>query len=410
MPTPAILHVDMDAFFASVAQLDHPELAGKPVIVGGHSTQRGVVASASYEARAHGVHSAMPIAQAIALCPHAICVPVAMGRYRQVNRQVRQIWDRFAPVVETAGLDEAYLDITGTEALLGPPKKVESDLRAAILAETNLSASVGGGTSKLVAKMASRACKPAGVLWIEPGTERQWLLGHDVALMPGIGPVTQKRLRAMGVDTIGDLAGFPTDILASRFGVHGVELQAAACGRDTRAVTPAGLAKSISAEETFDADSSDRDFLHRRVLDLSCDVGYRLRQAGLVAATITAKVRLGRGFETIERSVTLPAATQDDDTICRAAWDRVISAWDRSDAVRLLGVRASKLRPSLQLSLFDPAGGPAGQESRPVDGIPRSLPAGLNEVLDAVRERFGYEAITRGALLKEPRRQSISGD
>ncbi len=379
-----ILHVDMDAFFASVAQREHPEWRGKPVIVGGHSTKRGVVASASYEARAFGVRSAMPLYKAYELCPHAIRVPVAMEQYREINGQLRGIWERFAPVVEPVGFDEAYLDMTGTERLLGPLEAVAYALRDAIACETGLSASVGGGTSKLLAKVASKAAKPAGVCIVRPGEEEAWLHPRDVGIIPGVGERTQERLRQLGISTVGQLAGVSLAYLTAQFGVQGADLCLVAQGKDPRPVSPAGPPKSIGGEETFDQDSADPVFLRRALLKIACELGYRLRRHDYLAGTISAKVRYAKTFQTVERSVTLALPTQDDEEIYATAWDLVKAGWDGRKPLRLIGASLSNFRPDAQLSLFE--------GSKP-----------LTEALDRLKDRYGTGVIRRGSLTRPDR-------
>ncbi len=385
----SIMHVDMDAFFASIAQLDNPSLRGKPVIVGGHSIKRGVVASASYEARAFGVRSAMPLYKAVELCPHAIRVTVRMDRYREVNRQLQEIWGRFAPLVEPVGFDEAYLDMTGTEALLGPPEQVAYAIRAAILAETQLSASVGAGSSKLLAKIASKAAKPSGVCVVPQGEEMEWLHPRDVGLIPGVGHRTRERLEALNIRTIGQLADESLEKLIEDFGAQGADLYLIAQGKDPRPVTPGGPPKSIGGEETFDGDSADPVYLRRRLLKIVCELGYRLRKQGLTAATVSAKLRYAKTFETLERSLTLLAASDDDDVFYETAWKLLKAGWDGKRPLRLVGATLSNFQPNAQLTLFSM-------------GKSRNSTA-LHQALDNIRGRYGLEAVQRGALVGDRR-------
>lgn len=380
----AILHVDMDAFFAAVAQRDHPEWRGKPVIVGGHSVKRGVVASASYEARAFGVRSAMPLYKAYELCPHAIRVPVDMAAYRRVNAQLRTLWERFAPVVEPLGFEEAYLDMTGTERLLGPMEAVAYALRDAIACETGLSASVGGGSSKLLAKVASKAAKPAGVCIVRAGEEEAWLHPREVGILPGVGERTLERLQQLGIRTIGQLTTISEPLLRAHFGLLGTDLSEMARGRDPRPVSPGGPPKSIGGEETFDRDSADPVFLRRVLLGIACDLGYRLRRHDFLAGTISAKVRYAKTFQTLERSMTLSVPTQDDARIHAAAWELLESAWDGRKPLRLIGASLSNFKPDSQLSLFE---------------APASA---LTETLDKLRDRYGATAVRRGSLMIPP--------
>lgn len=383
----SILHVDMDSFFAAVAQRDNPSLKGKPVVVSGHSIKRGVVASASYEARAYGVRSAMPLYKAKELCPQVILVPVEMGKYRHINHQIQEIWERFAPLVEPVGFDEAYLDVTGTEALLGPAEQVALAVKAAIFEETMLTASVGSGTSKLLAKVASKAAKPAGVCIIPPGDEEAWLHAKDVGVIPGVGPHTQDRLHKLGIKTIGQLAGVSQAFLLAHFGHQGVDLHAIARGRDPRPVTPGGPPKTMGGEETFDVDSSDPVHLRRVILKVVCELGYRLRKQGFAASTLSVKVRYAKTFETFERSKTLLVASDDDDEFYELAWALVENAWDGKRPLRLIGASLSNFKPNTQLSLWSSS--ERGSKA-------------LNEALDRLRDRFGWGAVQRGALIRRP--------
>lgn len=385
MKTRSILHVDMDAFFASIAQRDNPEWRGKPVIVGGHSSKRGVVSSASYEARAFGVHSAMPLYKAYEYCPQAIRATVEMDKYREVNAQLQEIWARFAPVVEPVSFDEAYLDMSGTETLLGPIGIVAYALQGAIKAETGLNCSVGGGTSKLLAKIASKAAKPMGVCVIAPGNEIAWLHPREIGVIPGVGPQTYARLIRLGICTVGQLSDAGLGYLTSHFGAQGADLYTIAQGKDPRPVTPGGPPKSMGGEETFDKDSADPVFLRRALLKIVCDLGYRLRRHGFLASTISAKIRYGKTFETVERSTTLVAGADDEDTFYEVAWNLVNAAWDGRRPLRLVGATLSNFKPNSQLALF-----PMGAR--------KTSPA-LTNALDHLRDRFGTGAVQRGSLL-----------
>ncbi|HEY9766863.1 MAG TPA: DNA polymerase IV [Chroococcales cyanobacterium] len=380
----SILHVDMDAFFASVAQRDRPELLGKPVIVGGHSTRRGVVASASYEARACGVHSAMPIFKALECCPQAVLVPVEMGKYRRISAQLLEIWGNFSPLVEALGFEEAYLDMTGSELLLGPVQLVAYAIRKAILLETGLSASVGGGSSKLLAKVASKTAKPAGVCVIPAGEEESWLYPRAVSVIPGVGPRTEERLLQFGIKTVGQLAKIPFSFLVSHFGAQGADFYAIARGQDPRVVCPGGPPKSMGGEETFDEDSSDPVFLRRLILKIVCELGYRLRKQNFLASTLSVKVRYGKTFETVERSRTFPFPLDDDEAFYEAAWELVQVAWDGKSPLRLIGTTFSNFHPNSQLSLFR-----------------KEKNIRLLEELDRLRDRYGLEAVRRASLLDE---------
>jgi DNA polymerase-4 len=382
-----IVHVDMDAFFAAIAQRDDPALRGRPVIVGGHSVNRGVVASASYEARAHGIRSAMPIHRAIELCPHAVRVPVQMETYREVHRELVVIWQSFSPLVESVAFDEAYLDLTGCERLMGPVEGVARRLRERILAVTRLSASVGAGSSKLMAKVASKAAKPAGVLIIPTGDEEAWLHPRPVSLLPGVGPRMQEKLARLGIHTVGQLAHLDWPFLEAHFGEAGLDLHRMARGHDPRPVQPGGPPKSVGGERTFERDSADPVFLRRTLLDLACDVAYRLRRYRLAARTVTVKVRDGKTFQTLERSMTLTVPTQDEDILHGRAWDLLGRAWEGQRALRLVGLSTSGLVHDGQLALFE-TGGREGKQA-------------LLKAIDGLRSRHGAAVVRRAACLSE---------
>ena len=384
LPDRVILHVDMDAFFASVAQRDDPALRGKPVVVGGHSIRRGVVSSASYEARAFGVRSAMPIAEALARCPHAVVVPAAMARYREVNLQLRAIWARHAPVVEVASFDEAYLDLTGCRALLGDPADVARAIQRDILAETGVTCSVGVATSKLLAKVASKRHKPRGLCVVPAGEEAAWLAPLAIGELHGVGPATAGKLQKLGIVRVGQLLEVPEALLVRHLGPGGAHLPAMARGHDDRPVSPHGAAKSIGAETTFDRDVAARDRLEAVLRDLVQEVAFRARRAGVVGRTVTVKVRY-HDFETIGRARTLPQATDDDDAIADAALALLAEHAAPGRQVRLLGVTLSQLGTVAQLSWL----APPRAEARKA----------LNEALDLLRERHGLFVVSRGTHL-----------
>lgn len=380
-----ILHVDMDAFFASIAQRDNPQLRSKPVIVGGHNTRRGVVASASYEARAFGVRSAMPIYQALERCPHAIVVPVEMDKYREVNHQLQEIWGDFSPLVEPLGFEEAYLDLTGTERLLGPLEEIAHRLKQAIQEETGLSCSVGGATTKLLAKIASKTFKPGGVGVIPKEEELHWLHAKDIAIIPGIGPKSQERLHRLGITTVGQLAQVPLEMLVSYLGPWGAELHAISQGMDPRPITPCGPPKSLGSEQTFEEDILDPAVIRRILLATSDKLAYRLRLQRVLASTLSLKIRYGKSFVTQERSHTLVVPTDQENQIYQCACELLNKTWDQGWALRLVGIRASNLKNAAQLSLFEPEA-----SNR------------LSTALDQLRARHGYRVVTRGALVRSP--------
>ncbi len=323
-----ILHVDLDAFYASVEVLDNPALAGKPVLVGG-TGPRGVVAAASYEARRFGVHSAMPMARARRLCPHAVVLPPRFEVYGAKSRAVHQIFAAFTPVIEPIALDEAFLDVTGALHLLGAGAEIGAAIRARVRAETGLVASVGVAANKLLAKLASDDAKPDGMLVVESGTELAFLHPHPVQRLWGVGPATLGRLERFGVETIGDLAALPEATLVDALGrAHGHQLHELAQGRDNRAVEPDRETKSIGQEETFPHDVADREALRREVFRMAERVGDRLRDHGFAGRTVTLKVRFP-DFRTITRSATLPEPFSESSEIVRLAppsWRRSTSA------------------------------------------------------------------------------------
>jgi DNA polymerase-4 len=372
----------MDAFFAAIEQNDRPELRGRPVLVGGAANARGVVSTASYEARAFGARSAMPMATALRLCPHAVVVPPRMRRYREVSARVFRIFDEFAPLVEPVSVDEAFLDVTGCEALFGPPEGIARRLKERIRAETALTASVGVAPNKFLAKLGSDLEKPDGLVVIAPERVQAVLDPLPVGRLWGVGQATLARFEALGVRTVGDVRRLPPAAVVRQFGAAGEQFLRLARGEDDRLVTPDQQAKSISHEVTFPEDVAELDTLRRVVLHQTEDVAYRLRRHGLLARTVTLKIRLG-DFTTLTRGATLAEPTHATADLWRAARD-LLAGWHRGSAspVRLIGVAASQLSgaESRQLSLFE--------EKR--------REAQLDAALDALRARFGPDAVRRG--------------
>jgi DNA polymerase-4 len=380
-----ILHVDMDAFYASVEQRDNPELRGRPVIVGGVGN-RGVVSAASYEARRFGVRSAMPTATAHRLCPKGVFLPVRMGHYAQIARQIREILLSITPLVEPLSLDEAFLDVRGYEPLLGSAPHIARGIKDRIRADTGLTASVGVAPNKFLAKLASDHGKPDGLVIVPPEHVAEFLAPLPVSRLWGVGAQAEKRLHALGVRTIGQLAGLPERVLADHFGKAGRHLGALAHGRDERAVTPDRQAKSISTETTFPEDVGDRVVLRAWLLDLVDELGGRLRQEGVRARTVELKLR-SSDFRTRTRSLSLPEATDVTDALWRAALPILErSLTNEMLPLRLLGVGAANLsrQALVQGQLFD-------------DGRKRS--EDLDQTIDAIRGRLGRGAIRRGSLL-----------
>ncbi len=381
-----ILHVDLDAFFAAVEQRDRPELRGRPVVVGGGggADRRGVVSAASYEARRFGVRSAMPLRTAAALCPQAVFLPVDGAKYVAVSREVMAILRRYTPRVEQVSIDEAFLDVAGSEALFGPPDAIAVAIKAAIRAEIGLTASVGVAATKLIAKVASDLRKPDGLVVVPAGEEAAFLAPLPISRLWGVGDKTRVALADFGVRTIGDLAAIPPDALRRRFGEHGAQLAERARGIDPSTVEEPQDARSISHEHTFDVDTSDREVIERTLLGLSEGVAGRLRTAGLRAGTVAVKVRAS-DFSTHTRQRTLAEPTDLADPIWRTSLE-LARPLLRGTRVRLLGVAASNLVEPSQLPLFVEA----------EDERQRRTVAAVDEI----RRRFGPRAVTRARLLE----------
>jgi len=340
-----IFHVDMDAFFVSVEELFDPSLKGKAVVVGGRPNERGVVSAASYEARKFGVHSAMPLRTAYKLCSHAIFVDGHPERYRDCSEKVFEVLNRFSPQVEMASIDEAYLDMTGTERLHGPPLRAAHLLHEAMREATRLNCSIGVATSRLVAKISSDQAKPNGVLRVMPGQEARFLAPLDVRKVPGVGKVTEKSLHALGILKIGDLARFDEAFLESRFGKWGLALAGKARGLDAGGWFDSEVGadtdpKSISHEHTYNQDTADVGTLEATLARLSEMVGRRLRENKSHARTVQLKLRY-KDFTTITRAHSLEHATQIDTEIFEQARALFRKNWKPGRQVRLLGVHVS---------------------------------------------------------------------
>jgi DNA polymerase IV len=352
-----VLHVDLDAFYSSVHQRDDPGLRGKPVAVAGRSG-RAVVMGASYEARAFGVHSAMPLHEALGRCPELVVVPPEHGRYREASRHVHAIFRRFTSPekIEGIALDEAYLDVTvRTRHGTTTPEDVARRVKYTVHTEVRLTASVGVATSKLVAKIAGASRKPDGLVLVQPGAEADFLAPLPIGVIPGLGPKTEDRLRLMGVRTVGDLAQQETHKLIQALGTGGALLQRMAEGRDRSPVEGSRPARTISAETTFEYDVSDRQRLDDALRQLVQRLTERLRADGVRARTVSVKLKLP-DFRLVSRQVSRTSPTDDGEVIFRAARAALERSHAESRPVRLIGVGLSGLehpRPDLQMTLFE---------------------------------------------------------
>ncbi len=385
-----IIHLDMDAFYASVEVLDNPSLKGKPVIVGGR-VQRGVVSAASYTARFFGVHSAQPIAVAKRLCPDGVFLPVRMDRYREISRQIFEIFHRFTPLVEPLSIDEAFLDVTDSTRLFGDPEKIALNIKNLIRAETGLTASAGVAPSKFVAKIASDLGKPDGLTVVSPEQVRQFLEPLPINLLWGVGNKTREYLALLSVRTIGDLSRLPAEILRRKFGKHGVHLHLLSNGVDRRNVVPVIKAKSIGHEETFMEDILDIETAEKELLSLAMKVAQRLRKKGLKARTISLKVKYN-DFTRITRSVTLMKAIDDGGEIFRNSSALLKKSDTGIKAIRLLGISVCLFESqnrAKQLSLFDQ------------DAV-STKKRELNRALDFLSDKYGPEKVLPGTLVKPP--------
>lgn len=390
----AILHIDMDAFFASVEQRDNPALRGKPVLVGGDGP-RGVVAAASYEARAFGCHSAQPTAIAKRLCPQAVIVSGRHADYKAVSRQVFDILQRFSPLIQPISIDEAFLDVTGSTKLFGPPDDIARQIRELVRQETDLTCSVGVAPNKFLAKLASDMDKPDGLTVIDPQRIQQTLDPLPVTKLWGVGPSAERSLARLGVRTIRDLRSIPLETLRARMGEHGEHLHALARGIDDRPVRIDREAKSISHEHTFPADLGNPDEVRALIARQAQDVASRLRKHKRFARSVTIKVRFG-DFETITRSTTLDRQTDETRAIHDAA-RALFDTWAQSfRPVRLIGVGVYQLTDAPAApGLFDEQD---STKSRAVDRLS-----------DTIADKFGKDAITRASSLHAKPRHGAHG-
>src|SRR5579863_7601826 len=381
----SILHVDIDAFFVSVELLDRPDLRGKPVVVGGRPDQRGVVSAASYEARKFGVHSAMPLRTAAKLCPHAVFLDGHHAKYGEWSDRVAKILGQFSPIVEMVSVDEAYLDLSGTERLHGPPLAAADKLLRTITRSTNLPCSGGLATTRLVAKVASDQAKPRGLVWVAPGSEEAFLAPLGVRRIPGIGRVTESALKNIGVETIVQLQAIPLARLEEDFGKWGIALFRKARGIDSYEFFVDAEPKSISHNRTFGADTNNRAQMEMTLSHLCQKASKRLRDAGLHARTVTLTIRYA-DFSTITRGHTLGEPSDLDTEFLRGVRVLFSRAWDGAAMLRLVGVELSSFSAgSGQLDLLDP-----GRREK-LERLARAT--------DRLRDRFGFSKVQFGGSL-----------
>lgn len=380
-----IIHVDMDAFYASVEQRDDPALKGRPVVVGGSPNSRGVVSTASYEARKAGIHSAMPLAEARRRCPQAIFLPVNGKKYRQVSQQIREIFLTYTPLVEPLSLDEAFLDVTGSTKLFGAAEEIALTIKQRIQNELNLCASVGVANNKFLAKLASDLEKPNGFVVVNPDSVQEFLDPLPVNRIWGVGEKMLQRLDRLNIHTVYDLRMVDQALLIRLFGSWGNQIYCLARGIDDRPVESIREAKSIGRETTFAYDLADRETLETILLELACDVGQSLRREQLKGKTITLKIRY-EDFRTLSRSHTLSQATHLEDVIYTEA-RQLLSEISLQQPLRLIGITVSNLmnQEEGQLSLFDESY--QDQEK-------------LVKVIDSILEKYGEKSIIRARLLR----------
>jgi DNA polymerase IV len=382
----AILHVDMDAFFVSVELLERPELRGKPVVVGGRPDQRGVVSAASYEARKFGIHSAMPLRTAGRLCPHAVFLDGHHEKYSEWSDRVASILARFSPIVEMVSVDEAYLDLSGTERLYGPPFAAADKLLRLITRETSLPCSAGLATTRLVAKVASDQAKPKGLIWVAPGTEARFLAPLPIRKIPGIGEVTERALRALGIETVEQLAAHQQEKLEKIFGQWGTALYRKARGGDSYEFLIDAEPKSISHNHTFGDDTNDVPVMETMLSHLSQKACKRLREAGLFARTLTLTIRYA-GFQTYTRSKTLQVPVNLDADIHAIFLSLLREHRDPNRKVRLLGTALSGLcHAAQQLDLLE--------------AERREKLARLTKATDRLRDKFGFGSVQYGGSIR----------
>ncbi len=389
---PSILHVDMDAFFASVEQRDNPELRGKPVLVGG-SGPRGVVCAASYEARPFGCRSAQPMSVALRNCPHAIVVKPNGSKYRDASKIAFDVLQSFTPIVEPLSIDEAFLDVTGSQRRFGPAEQIAKDIRSMIRERTQLTCSIGVAPNKFLAKLSSEMNKPDGLTIVPIDRIPQWLAPQPIRTMWGVGPAAEKRLRDLGVQTFGDVQQIPLVVLENALGTWGMRLYHLSFGRDTRDVMPDHSRRTVSQERTFSHDLDDPEQVLIWLMQQTEQVAARLRRSDLHAKTVTIKIRFGN-FETVTRSRSLGQPTNRTDALLAAA-KSMFEMWTEKSfrPVRLIGMGAIVAdTPAQQLSLFEHSENDRGPK--------------IDALTDTIRSKFGDSAIVRGRILSSEHRRS----
>jgi DNA polymerase-4 len=383
-----ILHIDMDAFYASVEQLDNPRLKEECVIVGGLSN-RSVVSAASYEARKFGIHSAMPMFQARQKCPQGIFVRPRMDRYKSVSKKIMSLLREFSPRVEVVSIDEAYVDITGCSRLYGQPHEIAAHIKNKIEDTVNLTCSVGVGPSKFIAKIASDLEKPDGLTILMPEQVPQFLEKMPVYKVPGVGKTTLKQLERMGINTLGDVSKYPEKLLLKRLGKFGRRLMELSTGMDDSPVMPVSRRKSVSSEETLLSDIDDKKVLNNYILEQAASVARQLRKEGVKAKTITLKIK-HTDFKQVTRSTTLPVPTQSSETIYQTA-SMLLNKYRMKTKIRLIGVGASGLRADsapAQMSLFKDSKSNNGNWEK------------VDKTVDSITAKYGKDVIKRGSLTK----------
>lgn len=383
-----ILHVDMDAFYASVELRDQPELMGEPVVVGGSPKGRGVISAASYEARKFGLHSAMPASKAIRLCPDAIFIKPRMDYYAEISKQIREIFFRFTSLVEPLALDEAFLDVTGCERLFGDAPTIAAKIRQTIKEELRLPCSVGVAPNKFLAKVASDLEKPNGLVVVREEEIESFLDPLEISRVWGVGPQTAKKFHALGVQTIGQIRALRLNTLKRAFGLNSEHFFRLSRGQDTRPVVPDRIAKTVSHETTFRSDIDDDDTLRAWLLELTEQVGRRLRRHGIFGKTVQIKVRYW-DFDTVTRAKTIATPSQATQVLWETAAELLMNLRQSNQTpVRLLGMGVSQLsrEEKRQRTLFD--------------GDEQTRDRQIDEAADSIRDRFGNSAVRRASSIE----------